>query len=294
MLSKNRWWALLLCLSFLFLSNAAHAQMPRERVNPDGPVEEIFWAPNVILTSSVYNLPAGNLNATIMHSFGIFTGGVEQLFGLDDAANIRFGVDYGILDRLSVGIGRTRFDKLYDARFKANVLRQTEGDRMPLEVAVTGNVGVTTLKNGFDFVDRLSYGASVLIARKFSERLSLQVTPMLSHFNTVSIERGNDDEILEAENNHVAVGLAGRFVVSRRLALLAEYLPVLGGRSDGTTDAFSIGLNIETGGHVFQLFFTTSQWFTEQHVIARNEDRFFDGDFRFGFNVNRVFAVGSR
>jgi hypothetical protein len=217
-----------------------------------------------------------------------------HLFGLDDAANIRFGVDYGVLDRLSVGLGRSRFDKLYDARFKAGVLRQTKDDSMPLDVALKGNVGIMTLENGFAVADRLNYFASLLVARKASERLSVQITPMFSHFNTVLIERGADGEILEDENNHFALGLAARFVMSRRLALLVEYLPVIGARSDGTTDALSVGLNIETGGHVFQLFFTTSQWFTDQHVIARNEENFLDGDFRFGFNVNRVFAIDPR
>lgn len=286
--------AILLCLPFLLLSEGAYAQMPRERANPGGPVGEIFWAPNLILTSSVQNLPGGNLNVTIMHSFGIATNGVGTLFGLDDAANIRFGADYGVFDRLSVGIGRSRFDKLYDVRFKAKVLQQTKDNRIPVAVAVTGDVGIMTLENGFDFADRLDYFASLLIARKLTERISLQIMPMFSHFNTVFIERGSEGDILEDENNHFALGLAGRFVLSRRLALLAEYLPVIGARSDGTTDAFSVALNIETGGHVFQLFFTTSQWLTAQHVIARNADNFFAGNFRFGFNVNRVFRIGGR
>lgn len=272
----------LACL-LLFLGNTLHAQIPRERVNPGAPVEAVFWAPNVILASSVYNLPQGNLNVTIMHAFGIVTSGADNLFGLDDAANIRFGVDYGVFDRLSIGVGRSRFDKLYDIRFKANLLRQTSDDRMPIEVALKGDMGIMTQKNGFGFVDRLSYFAALMVARKFSERISLQVTPMYSHFNTVAIEE---------ENGHVALGLAGRFVLSRRLALIVEYLPVFGSRSDGTTDALSVGFNIDTGGHVFQLFFTTSQWLTEQHVVARNADNFFAGDFRLGFNVNRVFGVG--
>lgn len=279
------------CLAFLLGTADLYAQMPRERADVEGPVEEIFWAPNVILTSSVYNLPQGNLNVTILHSFGIATNGVEDLFGLDGAANIRFGADYGITDRLSVGIGRSRFDKLYDARFKANLLRQMEDDSVPIDVALKGDLGITTVENGFEFVDRLNYFASLMVARKFSDRISLQVMPMYSHFNTVFIERSGG-RILEEENDHFAVGLAGRLVLSRRFALQAEYLPVIGPRSDGTTDAFSVGLDIETGGHVFQLFFTTSQWFTEQHVIARNTDDFFAGDFRFGFNVNRVFRLG--
>ncbi len=276
----------------LCLSAGAVAQMPRDRADPGGPVDEVFWAPTVILTSSVTNLPQGNLNVTILHAFGIATDGVETLFGLDGSANIRFGIDYGVFDRLSVGIGRSRFDKLYDARFKANLLRQTKDDRIPVEVALKGDVGITTLANGFAFADRLSYFASLLVARKVTDRLSLQVSPMVSHFNTVFIERGAGDEILEEENDHIAVGLAGRFVLSRRVAILAEYLPVLGNRSDGTADVFSVGLDLETGGHVFQLFFTSSQWLTEQHALACNADDFFAGDFRFGFNVNRVFSLG--
>jgi hypothetical protein len=273
-------------------AEAARAQMPRERVDPGGPVEEVFWAPNVVLGSSVYMLPQGNMNVTIMHAFGIVTNGVQDLFGLDGAANIRFGVDYGLHDRLSLGVGRSRFDKLYDFRFKAKLLRQMRDNSFPIDVALKGDVGIMTVENGFDVADRLSYFASLLIARKVSERISLQVTPMVSHFNTVFIER-RSVRILEEENDHIALGLAGRFVLSRRLALQVEYLPVLGARSDGTTDALSVGLDIETGGHVFQLFFTTSQWLTEQHVIARNTDAFFDGDIRFGFNVNRVFRLGS-
>lgn len=279
--------ALVLCLSA-----GALAQMPRERADPGGPVDEVFWAPSVILTRSVTNLPAGNLNVTIMHAFGIATDGVETLFGLDGAANIRFGVDYGVFDRLSVGIGRSRFDKLYDARFKANLLRQTKDNRIPVEVALAGNAGITTLRNGFDLADRLSYFASLLVARKVTDRLSVQVAPMVSHFNTVFIERDANDEVVEEKNDHVALGLAGRYVLSRRLAVLAEYLPVLGSRSDGTRDAFSVGLDLETGGHVFQLFFTSSPWLTEQHALARNADEFFAGDVRFGFNVNRVFSLG--
>ena len=272
-------------------AEASRAQMPRERVDPGGPVEEVFWAPSAVLGSSVYSLPQGNLNVTIMHAFGVVTNGVRDLFGLDGAANIRFGADYGVHDRLSIGVGRSRFDKLYDVRFKAKLLRQMKDNTPPVDVALKGDVGIMTVENGFDGADRLSYFASLMIARTFGERVSLQVTPMFSHFNTVFIERSGR-RILEEENDHVALGLTGRVVLSRRLALQVEYMPVLGARSDGTTNALSVGLDIETGGHVFQLFFTTSQWLTEQHVIARNDDGFFDGDFRFGFNVNRVFRLG--
>lgn len=270
-------------------SNVVQAQMQRLRANPGGPVDEVFWSPNIIIGSSVSNLPAGNLNVTIMHAFGLTRSGINGLYGLDGSANIRFGVDYGVNDRLSLGVGRSRFDKLYDFRLKANLLRQTLDDKIPLELAVKGDLGISTEKNGFDFSDRLNTFLSILVARKFSERLSLQVSPMFSHFNTVFRELDSEGNLLEDESDHFAIGLGGRYVLGDRIAILFEYLPVLGNRSDGTSDAFAIALNIETGGHVFQLFFKTSQWLTEQHVISRNNEQFFNGDLRFGFNVNRVF-----
>lgn len=290
MVSKYTHRLIALLMILPFLGDALYAQIPRQRADTGSAVEDVFWAYNIIGTSSVTNLPKGNLNVTIMHAFGIVTDGVKELFGLDGTANIRFGIDYGLHNRLSVGLGRSRFDKLYDVRFKANVLRQTQDGKIPVEVAVKGDLGIVTLENGFDFKDRLNYVASLMIARKFTEQISLQITPIYAHFNTVFIQPGRNNTTLEEENDHLAIGLAGRFVLNDYMALVAEYLPVLGTRSDGTQDAFAIGLDLDTGGHIFQLFLTTSQWFTEQHIIAKNTDSFGDGDFRFGFNVNRVFG----
>ena len=270
----------------------ATAQLERQRANPGGPVGELFWAPTLITTSTVTNLNGGDLNFSIIHVFGIATRGVEDLFGLDAAANIRFGLDYGVTDRLSLGFGRSRFERIFDYRFKLNVLRQTRDNRIPVEVAVKGDAAIRTDRSGFDFVDRLSYLGTVMVARRFGDRVSVQVSPMYSHLNTVYVESDREGNVIDRENGHFGVAIAARVVLSTRLALTAEYIPVFGPRSDDTVDAVGVGLDIETGGHVFQLFVTTSQWLTEQHVMARNTDNFFDGDFRFGFNVNRVFGLG--
>jgi hypothetical protein len=226
-----------------------------------------------------------------MHVFGILSNGVEDLFGLDASANIRFGLDYGITNRLSVGVGRSRYDKLYDGRFKLNVLRQAKRRGSPIELALKGSAGITTVKNGFELVDRMNYHAAILFARKFDDRISVQVAPMYSHFNTVFKTRDADGNVVEQLNDHFAIAFGGRVVLTETVALTLEYVPVLGDRSDGTVDAFGFGFDIETGGHVFQLFFTTSQWLTEQHLIARNNDDFARGGRRFGFNVNRVFSM---
>ncbi|GMQ83233.1 MAG: DUF5777 family beta-barrel protein [Rhodothermia bacterium] len=280
--------AILICAA-----SSVAAQIPRERANPGGPVDEVFWAPNIITMGSVANLPKGNVNLTIMHVFGIATDGIKDLFGLDDLANIRIGLDYGLSDRVSIGFARSRFDKLFDFRFKGNFLRQTKDGRVPLELAIKGDMGIRTDENGFDLQDRPNYLGAVLLARKFSDTVSLQLTPMFSHFNTVFIESVGSSEIIEEENDHFALGIGGRVVMGTRVAILFEYISVIGSRSDGTRDEMGVALNVETGGHVFQLFLKTSQWLTEQHAIARNRDQFLKGDFRFGFNVNRVFSLVS-
>ncbi len=275
----------------LIISSPASAQMQRQLADPGGPIDEIFWATEVIGLSSVTNIPKRNLNFSIRHVFGVATNGTQDLFGLDAAANIRFGLDYGVTDRVSVGFGRSRFDKLYDFRFKANLLRQTKDNSMPIELAVKGDMGISTLSDGLDFIDKLSYLSSLLIARKFSDQLSIQVSPMWVHFNTVFRERGAGDQILEQKNDLYGLGLVAKYELNERLALLAEFVPVLGARSDGTKDAISLGMDLETGGHVFQLFITTSQSMTEQNILGRNVDDFFEGDFRIGFNIHRVFAL---
>jgi uncharacterized beta barrel domain-containing protein DUF5777 len=280
----------LLTLLLAVTGSSASAQMSRQRADPNRPVAQLFWAPTVIGTASVTNLTQGDINFSIKHSFGLVSSGVESLYGLDGAANIRFGLDFGLADWLSVGVGRSRFDKIYDFRFKANVFRQTVSGSSPLEVAVMGDVGIMTLENGFEFKDRLSYAGMVMFGRRFSERFSVQVSPLISHFNTVFIERDAAGDVVEEENTQFAVALAASLQLSEVYALLVEYIPVIGERSDKTQDSFSIGLDIETGGHVFQLFLSTSKWLTEQHLVARNADDFFSGDFRFGFNINRVFA----
>ncbi len=267
----------------------ASAQLERVRARPGGPVDEVFWAPAIVVVPSVTNVGAGDLHFTIQHSFGRVSDGASELWGLDGTANIRFGLDYGLTDRLSVGAGRSRFDKVYDFRSKWNVLRQTKDNRVPIEVALAGNAGITTLENGFSFDDRLTYAGSLLLARRVSDELSVQIAPTVSHFNVVFRELDRFGDVVEEENTHLALALAARYVVHPQVSLAVEYVPVLGSRSDGTTDMLSFAVNIETGGHVFQLFFTSSRWITLQHAVARNDDAFFDGDIRFGFNVNRVF-----
>jgi hypothetical protein len=91
--------------------------------------------------------------------------------------------------------------------------------------------------------------------------------------------------------NIFAIGAGAEIFLNERFSIIAEYYPVFGERPAGTDNAFSLGLNIITGGHVFQLFFTSTEWHLEQYVLANNDHQFWAGDFRFGFNINRVFGL---
>ncbi|MFV1885544.1 MAG: DUF5777 family beta-barrel protein [Balneola sp.] len=285
---------LLVLLSLLFLGiDTVSAQMQRTRAVPDGPVDELFLIGSVAGVSTVTNLEANNLNSTIMHNFDLVSGGLEDFYGLDLGAAVRLGLDYGVTDKLSLGIGRTSIEDNVDLRFKYTVLRQLKSDKVPVEVAVKGDVGINTQENtlfeDFTFAERLNYFASVMVARQFNDKITLQVAPMVSHFNTVIKDNSG-----QPEHTHFALGFAGRIKLNVRNSLTFEYLPVLGERTQGTKNHFAIGYEVETGGHVFQMFFMAGRWFTEQHLIARNTDDFFAGDFRLGFNVNRIFSLGKK
>jgi hypothetical protein len=272
---------ILMILGFLLVETAS-AQLPRERVTADPKIDRLFWAPSHIGISTVENIPGGNLNTSVKHTFGLVDGGIDRFFGLDDGANTRLGVEYGFHDRFSMGLGRMTFNKLVDIHAKYNVLHQTVSGSTPLDLAVKTSVGINTFPGtGRDFSERLNYFVSVMIARNMG-RISLQATPMFTRFNHVS---GNN------ENQLFGLGILANLTLNDRFSLGAEYLPVIGDRNPGTYDAAGITLNIDTGGHIFQLFFTSSQWHNEPFIMANNRDRFWEGEFRFGFNIHRVFGL---
>jgi len=234
----------------------------------------------------------GVLQFIILHRFGRINEGASELFGLD-RANIRLALEYGITDWLNIGIGRSNIEKTYDGFVKARILRQSAGaSNMPFGVVFVGSVGINTLENinpnrELDFNNRLSYTHQLLIARKFSDRFSLQLAPTLVHRNLV--------ETAEEQNDILALGIGARYKINPSVAINFEYYPVLsGGTSDRFNNVLSLGVDIETGGHVFQLVFSNSIAMTENLFIAETQGSWMDGDIHFGFNINRVFTVAKK
>ena len=251
-----------------------------------------FKTTRLINGHSIENVAEGVLDVKISHRFGTLNGGFYELFGLDNAS-MRMGVDYGIKSWLMVGIGRSTFQKTYDGFLKVKLLRQSTGTKnIPVSVSLLSTMAVQTLKWADPdrenyFSSRLSYTHQLLVARKFSENLSLQLMPTFIHRN-LAIRADEPNDLW-------AIGIGGRQKLSKRVSVNVEYYYMLpGSKLDGTANSLSVGFDIETGGHVFQLHFTNSTAMTEKNFISETTGKWEKGDILFGFNISRVFTIGKR
>lgn len=288
-----------IALSILLATTASAQDDLLSLLGPDSTSVEYTYASfkttRVINSHSLENTAHGVLDFKIGHRFGLLSEGAGNFFGLDQAT-IRLGLDYGVTDRLMVGIGRSSFQKTVDGFLKYKLIRQCDaGCGTPLTLAIVAASSMTTLQadqvpwygEGRQdyFTHRLSYSFQAIVGRKFSEEFSLQLMPGLVHRNLV----GGVDE----RNDLINVGAAGRFKLTRRLAFNAEYFYVLPdqGPRDGYYNSLSMGFDIETGGHVFQLHFTNSTGMFERAFITETTGDFFKGDIHYGFNISRVFTL---
>jgi hypothetical protein len=248
-----------------------------------------FKSNRVINLHSLENTAGGVLDAKISHRFGFINGGAYELFGLDQAT-IRIGLDYGISDRLAIGVGRSSYEKTYDGFVKFKLLRQSSGVKnMPVTIAIVGTTAIQTLKwtnseRDNLFSSRLYHTGQLIIGRKFSNSFSAQLSPTLVHRNLVKTKA--------EENDILALGVAARFKLAKRLSLNSEYIYALPDQLDPQyLNSFSIGFDIETGGHVFQLHFTNSTSMIEKGFIAETIGDWGNGGIHFGFNISRVFTL---
>ncbi len=267
-------------------------QLERERADTNQAVELTFMAPKNINLYTVEPLARGELHYSIMHTFGEVDSGVRNLWGIDQGANVRFSFEYGFKNSLSIGFGRSSLDKVYDIYGRMSLLKQTQDDSTPVSVTLVPTLGINTSSFGFleqdySFEDRINFGFSLPIARKFNQDLSLQLSPMLVHFNRVGTELNVVDG---NQNTYYSIGFAGRYRVTPRTALTAQYVPPITD-AENLDHNISIGVDIETGGHVFQMFFTTSRALNDQYLLAGSNGNFLDREFRFGFNINRLFRI---
>lgn len=256
-----------------------------------------FKTDRVVNGHSIENTAKGVLDTKFSHRFGAIRQGIYDMFGLD-GASIRIGADYGITNRLMVGFGRASYEKTLDGFVKYKILRQSTGAKnMPITLCYVAEGQVRTVKFADPtrpnrFSDRVFYMHQILIGRKFNSRFSLQLMPTLVHRNLTLTP--ND------KNDVYSLGVAGRIKLTKRVALNAEYYYVPDGQLESPhANSLSVGFDIETGGHVFQLHFTNSAYMTSKaYITETSEDWFFKDSsnrmlsgIRFGFNISRVFTI---
>jgi len=228
------------------------------------------------------------LEVQMQHRFGLVNGGTNDLAGFWAPSNIRMGLAYAIHDRLTVGFGTTKFDRLQDFNWKVGLLNQTRSDKIPVSVSYYGNFVIDARKKGNGLFPtkqaRYSYFNQLIIARRFSPKFSMQVAPSVSHYNLVENRMRNDV---------VAVSVGGRYKISDQTSILIDYShPFVHHLNDVKFDidpepGFSLGFEFATSAHAFQLFITNYNGIVPQKNYAQNVNDFFSGDFLFGFNITR-------
>ena len=251
-----------------------------------------FKATRVINGQSVELTSKNELTFVIQHRFGKLNEGFYGLFGLDQST-IRFGFDYGVFRWLNVGVGRSSYKKTFDGTIKMKIARQQTGARtFPVTIGLFTSIALSTLKwENPDipnyYSSRLIYTSQILFARKFGNSVSVQLTPSYVHRNLV--------ETVEDENDVYALGFAGRVKLTNRMAINAEYFYQFDGYNKLVTfDAMALGIDLETGGHVFQVMITNSKGMIDPYFIAETTGDIRKGEIYLGFNISRVFSFSKK
>jgi len=255
-------------------------------------VKYAFKSPRVINGHSMEFLNPGTMDVRILHRFGPLDQGYKNFYGFDQA-NMRMGLDFGILQNLMVGIGRSNVKKEVDGYFKFAPIRQSTGPgSFPVTVAVVAGMTWNTSpwedpnRKNF-YTSKFAYYFQTIIGRKFSEGFTLQVTPTLVHNNLVALHTQSNDIY--------ALGVGGRLKLSKRIAITCDYFHNFNGLVDDVNyDPLSVGLDIETGGHVFQLHFSNAVGMNERAFITETTNSWAKKQVRFGFNLSRVFQISKK
>lgn len=279
---KTRW--LLLALIGFLLPALLQAQD-----NDKGYVYGTFRGTRVVNGHSVHTLHGGEMEFLISHRFGALSGGPYEFFGLDQSS-IRLGLEYGLRDWINIGLGRSSYGKEFDSFVKLRLLRQSKAS--PVSVTTFSSVAYNTLRPidpglPVPTQSRLAYANQVLIARKWNDYFSLQLMPTHLHYNLV--ETGQD------RNDVFSIGAAAKVQVSKNIALTAEYYYTLPNQLSTTHyDPIALGIDINTGSHVFQIHLTNARGMIEKAFIGQTTENWMDGDIHLGFNISRVFKLKGR
>jgi hypothetical protein len=284
----------LLLAIMIFLSGSLQAQDDLlSLLGEDKPKKEYvdyaFKSSRVIMSHSMEMIRPGVMDMRILHRFGNINGGAYEFFGLDNAT-MRMSFDFGLSKNLMIGIGRSTNKKELDGFIKYRLIHQAKGTGgLPFSLLFVGGSSLTTLKFTDSsrknyFSSRLGYYGQVILGSKISDGFTLQLMPTIVHRNLVPTV--NDP------NDMLAAGVGARLKLSKRISMNVDYYYRINpNEADGTKNPLSIGFDIETGGHVFQLHFTNAVGMNEKVFLTETTNDWSKGDIQFGFNISRAFQV---
>jgi hypothetical protein len=265
-------------------------------------IKAAFKATRVINLQSLEKKAPGALEFRIAHRFGPLNGGAYQLLGLDQAT-MRLSLEYGINRFVMAGFGRSTYEKTFDVYAKTTIFQQQKGVKnIPVSVLYYVNMAMNGLKwqepdRVNYFSSRLSYVHQLIVGSKISESFSFQLSPTLIHKNIVPTNQDQNGSGFFGRNNYYALGAAGRFKLSKRLAITAEYIyriPPADQKAKSSApfhNSLSVGMDIETGGHVFQLHLTNSLPMFDRAFITETGQSWNNGGIHLGFNITRDFTI---
>ena len=268
------------------------AMLEKESAKEKVYTQATFKGTRLINGQTVETIAKKHLNFWISHRFGALNSGfIDNFLGLDEA-RIRLGLEYALTDQWLIGAGRSTIEKTYDVYSKYKVLRQS--NKMPITLTAYGSISTNTMPSGYSLpsgnimryendLQRQSFVGQVLIARKMNEKVSLQLMPTIVH--------NNKSESPDIANDLISMGFGGRFKITNRLSISTEYYKNLGQSINNPyQESFSMGFDIETGGHVFQLHISNSRGMIEKHFIGQTLGKWSNGDIFYGFNIARTFS----
>jgi len=270
----------------IFITNAQEDLLAEfDAVQPSSFKTAAFKGLKIVNFESTKMISNGELYFVVSHRFGSVRTGFEDFFGLDQAVT-RLNFLYGITDGINIGISRSSFQKIYESSLKVRLIREKK-DGFPFTIVSSNNILINTALDrqflpGLEFENRLGYTAQLLISKKFNKNFSLQLIPTFFHDNFVAID--------EQDNSQYVLGFGGRHKLTKRFSLNFDYGLHLNRASNSPfVNPLSIGVDIETGGHVFQLHFTNAQPMNTNGFLGQATGDWGEGDFFFGFNLSRVF-----
>lgn len=267
-----------------------------DTIKADTKVESAFKSLKIVNLESTKLVGKGDFYLVIAHRFDYINHGFDDFFGIDNA-NTQIKFVYGFKDCLSVHIARSGFEEIIDAGIKYRLINQ-EKDGFPLTIVGFNSIAVNAemKKENYpklEFKNRLSYVTQILISRKFTDKLSLEIAPTYFHENTLKDivdENNNTISPNPQNNNQFAIGMGGRYKFAKRWSFNIDYAAHLNRASQSTCkNPLSIGVDLETGGHVFQMHFTNSRAMHEAGYLGKTSGSWSKSEIAFGFNLVRVF-----